>query len=182
MSNPVKVVQESGLIQVSKDQCTILVELTDLVRIEKLREDISSLDVYTAPIYMRDFTTACDILGRMIAEAQRALDTAVLDAKHEEAKAKLDRAGEYFKENGTLDKMKDSNALRETYVQLDPIYREAKEKESSLKALVSYLENKLSCYKMDHYTVKAMYDKFTSSPDESVGMKSGGKMGVSNDK
>jgi hypothetical protein len=182
LSNTVKVVQESGLIQVSKDQRNIVVELTDLVRIEKMRGDISTLDVYTAPTYMRDFTTACDILGRMIAEAQKALDSATMDAKHEEAKAKLDRATEYFQANGTLDKMKDSNALRDTYVQLDPIYRAAKERESSLKALVSYLENKLSCYKMDHYTVKAMYDKFTSSPEESVGMKSGGKMGISNDK
>ena len=176
MSDIAKVVQESGLVKTTKDQRGLVLDLSSLVKIEKLRADIPTVDVYSAPAYMRDFTTACDILGRMICEAQRELDRATLNAKHEEAMAKLDRAIPYLKEKGVLDSMKDSNSLRETYVQLDPLYREAKEKEAALKALVSYLENKLSCYKMDHYTVKMTYDKFT--PSNPVGMASGGKVGV----
>jgi len=175
MGDIAKLVQESGLVKITKDQRGLLLDITSLVSIEKLRNDIPNVDVYSAPAYMRDFTTACDILGRMIFEAQRELDMAVLNSKHEEAMAKLDRAPAYLKEKGILDTMKDSNSLRETYVQLDEGYRAAKEMESKLRAFVSYLENKLSCYKQDHYTVKATFDKFASS--NPVGMKSGGKLG-----
>ena len=175
MSEIAKVVQESGLVKITKDQRGLVLDLSSLVNIEKLRADIPTVDVFSAPAYMRDFTTACDILGRMICEAQRELDRAALNAKHEEAMAKLDRALPYLKEKGVLETMKDSNSLRETYVYLDEAYLEAKEKEASLKALVSYLENKMSCFARDHYTVKMIYDKF--QPSSPVGMKSGGNIG-----
>lgn len=154
-----------------------LVDLTELARIEALRKDITSVDLYSAPMFMRDFTTACMAISRAIQNVKNALSLAERDAAYEESKALLERAPLYFAERKAEGGMKDSMAQRQAYVAMDQQYREAVGRKDQLKALLRYLEDKMELYKMDHYTVKMIYSKMESPHGGDSGMKSGGKTG-----
>lgn len=151
------------------------VDLSGLVEIEAMRRDINTVDIASAPMLMRDFTTACDLLSKAIHSVKLALGKAEQTVTYEESKALIDRAPKFFAEN--KDGPKDSMALRQTYVPLDELYRKAVENKNALKALLQYLEDKRELYKMDHYTVKSTYDKMELPHGSSGGLASGGAIG-----
>lgn len=170
---------------VTKDECKSLVrpsfeaqilekvrwELEKLQKYEILKKDLVSIDVYSGPTYMRDFTLAYQLVSRIVASLKKLLGDAADEVAHQEAIAKLERAPRYFEEKGILSKkgkggLKDSAALRDMYVQIDKDYREAKRKKNILDALSSYYTNLLNSYRMSHDDAKKVWDKFSNAPNE----------------
>lgn len=156
-------------------------DLTKVKEYEALQKDLVSLDINSGPMYMRDFNIAYELVSKLVSEVEKAYENAVMQRKHEEAKAKIERAPKYFEENKTLTpSLKDSMSLREAYVALDPEYLAAKERENSLHALLTYLQNKLEFFRSSHDDARKIYDKMASGPFGRGGYDappSGGKIG-----
>lgn len=158
----------SDIVKVEGPGATV--DLTKIKEIEKLRGDITTVDVYSAPLLMREFTTACDILARAAHDVKNAITAANKVMVQEESKALLERAPLYFA-GRDMGNVKDSMSLREKYIGLDQLYLAAVERRDALKALLKYIEDKMEFYKMDHYNVKATYDKLQFPRGGSPGMK-----------
>ena len=153
-----------------------LVDLTEIARIEKLRESIPCVDMYSAPLLMRDFMTTCVILAKAIQNVKNALSKAERDMAYEESKALLDRAPAYFAEH-KVEGMKDSMTMRQAYVPMDEPFRVAGERRDALAALLRYLEDRKKIAEADHYTVKSIYTKMENPHGGVAGMRSGGELG-----
>jgi len=126
------------------------IDVTKLVEYTKKINDIGSLNKMLAPDYMRDFINAIDSTNIMLSnaikcdlDAESTLDTA-------EAIAFLDNAGDYLKERG----IKDSAEARKKYIDVDPDVIKAKNIKAKTTALVAFLKNKLSTFRMAHDDVK----------------------------
>ncbi len=160
---------------------SIKVDFSSLQDSEALKADLVSIDLVSGPMYMQTFLEAFEKVARIGIEAHRLLDGAKNEVNHQEALAKLERAPLYFEVNGTCKGgVKDSGALRETYLSLDGQYLAAKERVDMLTALVKFLDNKLDAYKMAHDDSKKIYDKLSEGPFAKTGyegMSSGGKLG-----
>ena len=157
----------------------IQVDLTKVLKYDAQLLDLTSVDVVSGPMFMRDFNIAYDKMAQIVSNITKMYEDAVENRKHEESKAILERAPEYFAKNDTMNgKLGDSAALRKTYVHLDEKYMKAKERENALKALLLYLDKKLDSFKMAHDDAKKIFDKFSSGPSGQTGYdgpKSGGR-------
>lgn len=150
---------------VQKVLAEINLDVSELVKYDKMKRDLAHIDIITGAALMRDFLNAYEIAADLAIKAKYMLEGAVENMKHEEAKAVLERAPKYFEENETLSKsIKDSKSLRETYLQLDEQYRNSKEKVAALKALVRLLDNKVDSYRMAHDDAKKIYSQLAGGP------------------
>lgn len=172
------------LVRVIRD-IGIVIEYSKIRDYESKRKEIVTLDIISAPMYMRDFNSACDHVAGIIAKIELALSAAKVEMKAEEAKAKLERAPQYLKDHGLLESMKDSDSLRKTYLNLDEQYKQAVQKHDALEALHKYMVNKLDAFTRDYYSVKSIFTSLNGSPGSKTGyggLTSGGKIGdTSND-
>lgn len=147
----------------------LVVDYSKIREFEALRADIHQLDAISAPRYMRDFNVACDVVSNLLTKVRVALAAQAAQRNEEEAKAVLERAPLYFKENNTLSDLKDSTTLRNHYVNIDPQYKAASLKYEALKALVQFLEDKLDEFKRHHFTVKQMHSEMIGLPSSKSG-------------
>lgn len=173
------------LVQLIKE-IGIVIDYTRIAKYEVQRRDLVCIDLTSAPMYLRDFNDACDHISNLMAKLKLALSAAADEMGAEESKAKLERAPEYFEKNDTLGgAIKDSSALRDTYVRMDPIFRRAKQKVEALTALYKFLGDKYSAFERDYYSAKKIYENIGGSPGSKNGyngLTSGGKIGdASND-
>ena len=169
----------TALVRIMKD-AGMVIDYTRIVEYEGKRRDIPTLDIISAPMYLRDFNVACDHVASLVAKIEVALSAAKSNMESEEAKAKLERAPKYFEENKTLGALKDSSALRDTYLALDEAYSRSRQQYEALKALHKFVENKLEAFKRDYYSVKSIYAAWIGTPGSKTGyegMTSGGKIG-----
>jgi len=168
------------LVQLIKE-IGIVIDYTEISKYEAQRKDITTLDIFSAPIYLRDFNEACDHVSNLLAKLELALSESIIEMDSQEAKAKMERAPIYFKENDILGGgIKDSATLRETYLKLDPFYKVARQKVNALKALYKFLEKKMKAFERDYYSVKQIHDKMSDAPSSHTGyhgMSSGGRLG-----
>ena len=154
----------------TKDEEQILSEMAALMKYDEQKKELTHIDVMSGPMYMRDFNFAYERTARLIAHVQVMYEKAELDSNHEEAKALLERAPKYFEEHNILSKnLKDSAALRQTYLALDQAYIDAKERVGALKALLAWLRNMLESFKMAHDDSKKIYTQFVDGPSGKTG-------------
>jgi hypothetical protein len=140
-------------------------ELLVVLHYAALKEKLPDIGILNGPDYIRDFSVAYERTNDLLAKIEGAYEAALLDADHEEAKAIFERAPAYFAENNVcVSNVKDSAALRKSYLALDELYIAAKEKVAALKALKKWLENTLESFKMAHDDAKKIYDKCAGGP------------------
>ena len=170
------------LVQLIKE-IGIVVDYSQIAKYEQQRKDLVNLDLTSAPMYLRDFTDACYHVSNVLAKLRLALSAANYEMDAQESKAKLERAPVYFEENDTLGgAIKDSSALRDTYVRMDALFRRAKQRVEALTALYKFLNDKYSSFEKDYYSAKKIYDNLGGGPGAKTGyhgMSSGGKIGDS---
>jgi hypothetical protein len=141
------------------------VNLSVVVKYEALKADLTSLDIVSGPMYMRDFNVAYEEVSKLAIQVQHLLEGAIEEMDHQEALAKFERAPEYFKTKEILSgTIKDSGQLRDAYVSMDHQYRAAKERVAMLRALVKYLDVKAESFKMAHDDAKKIYGALTAGP------------------
>ena len=157
------------------------VDLASLQIYDARKMDIQSIDLVNGPLYMRDFLAAFEAAAKMAIRARKKYEDAKTEAKHQEAKAKLERFTAYYEANkATLGALKDSSSLRDAYVDLDQDYMDAKERVNALQALTAYLDNKTESYRMAHDDAKKIYGQLQSGPfarSGYTGLSSGGHLG-----
>ena len=143
----------------------IQTELERLKQYDLLKLDLLRIDIASGPFYMREFNSAYMLASAMVSSLREKHGQAKLDMQHEEAKAKLERAPKYFEENKTLSaSLKDSGALRDTYVNLDEDYLLAAERVNVLEAMLAYFTKLAESYKMAHDDAKKIYAGIIDAP------------------
>jgi hypothetical protein len=140
-------------------------ELERLKQYDLLKTDLLRIDNLSGPFYMREFNSAFMLASAMVSSLKEKCSQAKLEMDHQEAKAKLERAPKYFEENKTLNSsLKDSGALRDTYVKLDEVYLLAAERYNVLEAVLAYFTKLQESYKMAHDDAKKIYAGIIDSP------------------
>ena len=135
-----------------------LVDITPLREFEVWKEQLTSVDLTSGALYMRRFIRAYDWCMKVSIDLHRHLERANDEAKHEEAKAKLERFPAYFKANKEqFGSLKDSAAIRDVYLELDESYRLAREKSNAIRAMVRLMDSKADSFRMAHDDAKKIY-------------------------
>lgn len=154
------------------------IEATPLAKFDAWKEEMESIDLTSGPQIMRKLLQAYEWTTKAAITVHKRLGDAIEDMKHEEAKAKLERFSDYYEANKTkLGALKDSAALRDTYLALDEEYRKSVARVNMLKALSKFMDNKADSYRMAHDDAKKIYDKVlgqTRSGNGSYGAPNGG--------
>jgi hypothetical protein len=139
------------------------IDMTKIVEYTRKIDDIANLNKMLAPLYLRDFNVAQDIVNTMLSYAVRCdLETeALVDTA--ESIAYLDKAGDYLASKG----IKDSSEARKRYVDIDPDVLAIKNIKAQTTAIVAFLKNKLNCFRQAHDDVKKMvYNEPYQTPYE----------------
>lgn len=159
-----------------------LVDVTPLREFEGWKEQLTSVDLTTGALYMRRFIRAYDWCMKISVDLHRHLERASDAAKHEEAKAKLERFPAYYKANKEqFGSLKDSAAIRDVYLELDEPYRLAREKANAIRAMVRLMDSKADSFRMAHDDCKKIYTAALESArlgGGNVGMPSAGNGGA----
>jgi hypothetical protein len=121
-------------------------DVSDLVKYSNKIKDIGSINKMMAPVYLRDFIEAQDLVGNMLAKAIQADGRAKAKLEQAESIAYLDNAAEYLTSKG----IKDTSEARKQYVARDQDVLRTSEEKAKTEALVAFLKNKLSVFRQAH--------------------------------
>jgi hypothetical protein len=141
------------------------IDLSPLTEYDAQKSELTTIDIVSGPLLMRNFLQAHEEAMQISIKVKFKLDQAIDKMKHEEARAILERAPAYFEENDvTKGRVKDSKSLRDTYVQMDKEYAEAREQVNALKALSKFIENKADSFRIAHDDAKKIWAQLNEGP------------------
>jgi hypothetical protein len=127
-----------------------LIDVTKLVAYTKKLEQVGSFNKMMAPVLMQDFILAMDLANTMYCNALKCdsrTDNALSVAK---SIAFLDKATDFLREKG----VKESAEARKWYVDQDPDVIAARELKAQSEAMVAFLRNKYTEFKIAYEAVK----------------------------
>jgi hypothetical protein len=134
------------------------VDMTEVLAYANKVSELPTVNSITGPFYMKEFLAAFNLAShhasRVSLEYERARDA----SRRARAVAHLDRAPEWLEKMGR----KVTEGACEQYVERDPDYIQAREREAYLKALMELLDNYIHLFKSAHDDAKKIYDKTTN--------------------
>jgi hypothetical protein len=144
-------------------------DLTQLYKYENLLGELVKVNNINGPLYMNTFLAAFNLASDLFAKASLEYERARDEAKQARAVAHLQKAHEWLAGQGR----KPTESACEQYVEMDPSYIAAREKEHKLQALVSLLQGKVRVFKDAHDDSKKIF----SASIEPLGSRSGAPSG-----
>ena len=134
-------------------------DMTEIWKYDKMVDEIALVNYTSGPMFMKDFLKAKDRVSSYHAKAMFEYESAKDRASKEKAVAYLERAPAWLESHGR----KVTEEACKRYSDMDQKYLEAREIESYLKSLVTFLYHKLEKFQCAHDDSKKIFDK-TSEP------------------
>lgn len=130
-------------------------DMSHVYRYEQLVLQLPQVNNINAPMYMMEFLKAKELTSTFYCKLLLDYERAKNKTKEENALAYLERSQDYIKNRG----LKDTDETKKQYVQIDPRYKQAKDQEDMLKALVTLIGNKVDKFQAAHDDTKKIYDQ-----------------------
>jgi len=146
-------------------------EVQQLMQYSSLIEELTTINTISGPMYMYLFLQACEETAAIRAAVAIKYEKCRDLAKKAHAAAQLDKAPALLEKIGR----KVSEAACEKVADSDADYLRAREAESYYKALLTYLDSKLSSFEKAHDDAKKIFDKAPSGAGQSSGAPSNDK-------
>lgn len=145
------------------------VNMTEIYEYEKMIHAIATINNLNGAFYMREFLNAKELASSFYCRLMYDYEQSKNKAREAQAIAYLEKADEYLKEKN----IKSTDEAKKQYVQIDPDYKAAKDRQDMVEALMTLMQNKVKKFQDAHDDVKKIYDHTRDANRSITGAASG---------
>lgn len=164
MTTPPYKEHESGL--------PVPINMTQIFEYEQMIHAVATINNMNGAYYMREFLNAKELASSFYCRLMYDFEQAKNKAREKAALAYLEKSEFYLKEKG----IKSTDEAKKQYIQIDPEYKVAKDRQDQMEALMTLMQNKVKKFQDAHDDVKKIYD-LTRESGRSITGNSSGKDG-----
>jgi hypothetical protein len=129
-------------------------DMTEILHYQSMIAELTNVNNINGPLYMREFLKAKELATSFYCRLLFDYEQSKKTRKEAEAIAYLEKSVDYLKARN----IKETDAAKNAYVQIDDAAKGAKDVEDMLKALLTMFEHKIASFQAAHDDAKKIYD------------------------